>query len=63
MQDFYQNFGFGEDDVTLIWMDVAGINTIAIQELNKRFLAVQQENDDLKKQLIEINNRLENLEK
>ena len=47
-QDFYSNFGFGENNLTLTWIDVAGINSVAIQELIK-------ENEELKEQLIEVN--------
>jgi len=50
-QDFYNNFGFGENDVTLTWIDVAGINSVAIQELYNNYINLQSENKELKERL------------
>ena len=41
-QDFYGNFGFGENDITLTWIDVAGINSIAIQEFYYNYQDVKK---------------------
>lgn len=64
-QDFYAAFhldGVG-NDTTINTVDMDGVNMIAIQALEKRTTRLQQENEQLKKQLEATNQRLEALEK
>lgn len=50
-QDFYHTFGYGRSDTTLMAVDLAGVNMVAIQGLIKR-------TDNLKKQVNQL--QLEN---
>lgn len=42
-QDFYAAFGLGESDTTITTTDIDGVNMLAIQALEKRTRALQQE--------------------
>ncbi len=64
-QDFYAAFhldGVG-NDTTINTVDIDGVNMVAIQALEKRTALLQQENEQLKKQLEVMNQRFEALEK
>jgi uncharacterized small protein (DUF1192 family) len=64
-QDFYAAFqldGMG-NDTTINTVDIDGVNMVAIQALEKRTALLQQENEQLKKQLEAMNQRFEALEK
>ncbi|MFC2151450.1 tail fiber domain-containing protein [Bacteroidota bacterium] len=61
-QDYYQNFGFGENDITLTWIDVAGINSIAIQELYFNNQNAEKDNKELKLTINDQNKRINELE-
>jgi hypothetical protein len=68
-QDFYAAFGVGQDDVTIGTIDADGVALAAIQGLyqlveqkDTEIAALQQDNDDLRGQLEDIEARLTALE-
>lgn len=58
-QNMYNTFGYGESDKTLIWMDVAGVNMVAIQALIDKVNTLKSKNDKLNTdlELLKENNK------
>jgi hypothetical protein len=61
-QAFHRAFGLGGDDRAIATVDVQGVALAAIQELHRRNLALQEENDELRLRLNAIERRLLALE-
>jgi hypothetical protein len=53
-EDFYEAFGYGEDDQHISPNDLAGVNTAAIQGLFQKLLEKDQEIQDLRSKVSEI---------
>lgn len=72
-QDFYQLFGYGESDTTITMVDVDGVSLAAIQELEKRTRELKKKSEEvaalkakidlLELQKLELDNRLNAIEK
>jgi hypothetical protein len=56
-EDFYEAFGYGEDDKHISPNDLAGVNTAAIQGLIEIVKQQQEEIETLKTMLIQLESR------
>ena len=62
-QDFYTAFSLGADETTIGTIDANGIALAAIQALKAENDALKQENKEIKALIVEVNKRLERIEK
>jgi hypothetical protein len=57
-EDFYQTFGYGEDDKHIAPNDLAGVNTAAIQALYRQLQERDRQNSELRKELEKLSQEL-----
>ena len=53
-EDFQAAFGLGNSDKAIATLDVAGVNLLAVQALEKRTAALQAENARLRERLTKL---------
>lgn len=61
-QDFYAAFGLGDSETTITTIDIDGVNLLAVQALERRTAALQDELTSLKEQNAILLDRLLELE-
>ncbi len=60
-QDFYKTFGFGENDTTLTWIDVAGVNMVAIKGLITKTREMEKQLEGQQQIVLEQKQEIERL--
>jgi prepilin-type N-terminal cleavage/methylation domain-containing protein len=60
-QDFWQAFGIGHNDITILTQDISGVNMKGVQALADRTDRLKAENEDLKKRVAKLEALVEKL--
>ena len=62
-QDFYQNFGYGDNDTTLAWIDVAGVNMAVIKGLISRTDTLEKQLEEQRRLIVAQREEMDRLRK